>query len=316
MRDRPESRRTSLVLSSLPGMAMGPQAVASEYRPRARRNDGSLVAAAATESSAAAFPRGTMPSSMPIFAAMARHVASDGVELNVEVAGTDSGPTVVLVHGLMSSIAMAWRAVIDQLAERGLRVVAFDLRGHGQSGAPHGTHHYGDVRMVDDLFEVVDAFASPDAVVVGYSMGGAITLLALERGLAVRAAVVAAAAPAVLTWSPSDEATKSSVVAVLEGSTEPDDATKGIVTFLDAVGADKAALADLIRGHQPVVEHWDRIKVPVVVLAGKDDTIAARPTDIAERIVESRTVVVPGDHYTAAHVPAFVETIVGVVDGH
>src|SRR4051794_13046593 len=98
---------------------------------------------------------------------MADYLTSDGVRLNVEVAGRDDAATVVLVHGLAASIELAWRAsgVLARLAEAGLRTVAYDARAHGKSDAPHESERYGDDRVAADLSEIVSAFAGPDAIV-------------------------------------------------------------------------------------------------------------------------------------------------------
>ena len=55
--------------------------------------------------------------------------------------------------------------------------------------------------MATDLFEIVQAFAGPDAVVAGYSMGAATALFALGAGLTIRGAVLGATPTAVLRWS-------------------------------------------------------------------------------------------------------------------
>src|SRR6185437_12856427 len=57
-----------------------------------------------------------------------------GVHLNVEVHGPDDAPTVVLIHGWTCSVPF-WAPVISTLRED-LRVVAYDLRGHGASDLP------------------------------------------------------------------------------------------------------------------------------------------------------------------------------------
>jgi pimeloyl-ACP methyl ester carboxylesterase len=244
-----------------------------------------------------------------------RHVASDGVRLDVDVDGPADGPTAVLLHGLAGSVAISWRsnAVVPRLTAAGVRVVAFDLRGHGRSDAPHDGACYGDTRMVADLFEMVDAFAGPDAVVVGYSMGANVTLLALEAGLDVRAAVVGAAAPAVLRWSAADEAARAAAIAALDGAGEPDAALAAWLSFLDATGTDRVALARVLEGHRPVVEHWDRITTPVVVVAGADDVMAAPPHDVAARLPNARVVVVPGEHIGAPGTDEFVGTVLDAV---
>src|SRR2546423_13395021 len=110
---------------------------------------------------------------------MPMHTVSDGVRLHVEIAGRDSDPTVVLVHGLAASVDLAWRAtrVLDRLAGAELRTVAYDARGHGNSDAPHELERYGDQRLAADLVEIVATFAGSDAVIAGYSMGSATILV-------------------------------------------------------------------------------------------------------------------------------------------
>jgi len=75
-------------------------------------------------------------------------LTGDGVRLAVDITGPDDAPTVVLVHGLAASVDLGWRAtgVLERLAAAGLRVVAFDARGHGRSDAPHQPARYGDAR--------------------------------------------------------------------------------------------------------------------------------------------------------------------------
>ena len=219
------------------------------------------------------------------------------------------------MHGLAGSIELAWRATgaIDRLAGAGLRTVAYDLRGHGRSDAPTEEGNYGDRRMVDDLIEVVTAFASPSAhaVVAGYSMGAAITLLALEAGLDVRASVIGAAPPAVLEWTPADEAMRNAAVAALRSSEPPDDeAMRQWLAFLDSVGQDRDTLAAALAGHRPVVEHWNRITVPCVFAAGTSDVMAAPLAALSERVAGSRTVTLPGDHFTAPATTEFADVII------
>jgi pimeloyl-ACP methyl ester carboxylesterase len=160
---------------------------------------------------------------------------------------------------------------------------------------------------------VIDEFAGRDATVVGYSMGAAVTLLALESGLNVKAAIIGAAPPAVLRWTAEDEAMRSAAIGALEGTTEPDPALSGWLEFLDSMGSDRAALAAVLAGHRPVVEQWDRITVPTVVAAGNDDVMAAPPDEVASRLPRSRAVVLPGDHISAAASREFMDAIIEVV---
>ncbi|GLZ40525.1 alpha/beta hydrolase [Actinokineospora sp. NBRC 105648] len=94
---------------------------------------------------------------------------SDGVELNVL---DDRGPgvTVLLTHGWTSDLRV-WDEVAAALAGR-VRVIRFDHRGHGGSGAaPRGGATLG--RLGDDLAELIaDRVPTGPLVLVGHSMGG------------------------------------------------------------------------------------------------------------------------------------------------
>jgi pimeloyl-ACP methyl ester carboxylesterase len=93
-----------------------------------------------------------------------------GHEMNFTDSG--NGPSVVLVHGLMSS-SRTWSGQVDRLAARH-RVVAPDLFGHGESDKPPGDYSLGaHAASLRDLF---DALEVPSATLVGHSLGGGIAL--------------------------------------------------------------------------------------------------------------------------------------------
>ncbi len=95
----------------------------------------------------------------------------DGTQLHVETFGLADGATIVLVHGWTEMLSF-WTYVIRDLSARGYRVVAYDLRGHGQSGrAVEGD--YSLDRFGEDLEAVLEACV-PDgrrAVIAGHSLG-------------------------------------------------------------------------------------------------------------------------------------------------
>jgi pimeloyl-ACP methyl ester carboxylesterase len=106
----------------------------------------------------------------------------DGVRLYVETHGPPAGaaPTVVLIHGWTCSIPF-WAPVIHALRDD-LRVVAYDLRGHGQSD-PAGTGGCSSEALADDLEAVLDHALPPgqQAVLAGHSMGGMAIMAAAPR---------------------------------------------------------------------------------------------------------------------------------------
>jgi pimeloyl-ACP methyl ester carboxylesterase len=96
--------------------------------------------------------------------------SADGTKLHAEVFGAEDGPTVVLIHGWTEGIRY-WTYVIGELADE-FRLVAYDLRGHGDSG-PAAGGDYSLARFGEDV-EAVLAAAAPGervAVVAGHSLG-------------------------------------------------------------------------------------------------------------------------------------------------
>lgn len=88
-------------------------------------------------------------------------------------------PTVLLLHGWAVTSDVNWSPAYRMLAED-YRVVAVDNRGHGRGLTPPD----GMVRLsdcADDADAVLDALSIGRAVVVGYSMGGAIAQLLWRR---------------------------------------------------------------------------------------------------------------------------------------
>jgi pimeloyl-ACP methyl ester carboxylesterase len=85
--------------------------------------------------------------------------------------------TVVLVHGFLDA-GGTWDLVAPALAEKGLRVLAPDMRGFGDGArAPKGSY-YHFVDYVFDLADLVDVLSPGEPIaLVGHSMGGTIATL-------------------------------------------------------------------------------------------------------------------------------------------
>ncbi len=99
---------------------------------------------------------------------------SNGVKIHYTDEG--SGEPVVLVHGYGADADNNWRIPgVTQVLKKDYRVIALDNRGHGLSDKPHDPDMYG-VEMVKDIPRLLDHLGIEKAHVVGYSMGGFITL--------------------------------------------------------------------------------------------------------------------------------------------
>jgi pimeloyl-ACP methyl ester carboxylesterase len=103
---------------------------------------------------------------------------SAGLNLVGERCGPEAGPLVVLLHG-GGQTRHAWSRTADRLAGEGYRVVAYDARGHGDSGwSPEGD--YALPTHGRDLGAVLDTLGRP-AALVGASMGGISALIAASE---------------------------------------------------------------------------------------------------------------------------------------
>lgn len=98
-----------------------------------------------------------------------------GATIAMLSAGPTDGPLVLALHGIGQS-RLAYQPLLDAADDRGWRVVAIDLRGHGDSDKPHDA--YGDSQLwADDIAAVLEAAGASvqrKATVVAWSYGGAV----------------------------------------------------------------------------------------------------------------------------------------------
>jgi pimeloyl-ACP methyl ester carboxylesterase len=103
-------------------------------------------------------------------------VSADGTRLHAIVLEPEPGAagdaTVVLAHGWTEQLSF-WGPVIRRLRDHGLRIVAYDLRGHGSSG-PAAGGDYDIERFGEDVEAVLAAADAPASalIVAGHSLGG------------------------------------------------------------------------------------------------------------------------------------------------
>lgn len=119
-----------------------------------------------------------------------------GRALNVDVAGDDGKPALLLLNSLGATLEM-WAPQMAALA-KAFRVIRMDMRGHGQSSAPPGPYTVAD--LAADAMGVLDALKIPRAHVCGLSLGGMTAIwLAAHAGARVDRLVIANSAFAIPT---------------------------------------------------------------------------------------------------------------------
>ena len=259
-----------------------------------------------------------------------RFIEADGVRVHYTVQG--DGEPVVLIHGFAGSIAMwAMGGMIADLSKDHL-VIAIDVRGHGRSDKPHDSERYG-TEMVTDVVRVLDDLGFEQAHVVGYSMGGMITL----RLLTLHPDRVASAVIGGMGWwrvpeNPEDDVLERVSRALLAG-----EGFGPLLEFLNPKGDgamsaaaieaasrmllatnDPLALGALAHSFPRLVADEKQLRanaVPVLCLIGSDDPLGESVDAMRGVLAHARFEVLDGgDHMTTMVVPWFrvqVRTFLG-----
>ncbi|MGH0036033.1 MAG: alpha/beta fold hydrolase [Myxococcota bacterium] len=241
--------------------------------------------------------------------------ASDGTPLYVEVHG--QGVPFVLSCAFCTTHEN-WRAQVAPLTAAGAKLVLWDYRGHGRSGAPADPGGYSMDQVVDDLRRVVDATCDGQpAVLGGLSFGGLCSLhFTLRHRERVRALVLVDSGPgfknpeALAGWTAQVERTarfleERGFRAFVDGRAgatcvgrEPD--LPAARAAGDAIAAqDAAAVAAFGRRvagpAPPVIDALPDIDVPALVLVGEEDRPYLRAADVmAAKLPRAEKVVIPG----------------------
>ncbi|WP_440763822.1 alpha/beta fold hydrolase [Natronorubrum sp. DTA7] len=225
-------------------------------------------------------------------------------------------PPIVLVHGFASSRTDNWRDRdwYETLLEADRRVVALDCRGHGESGTPHDPAAYETATMAKDVVAVLDHLGIETADLLGYSMGGRLSLeLLYTYPDRFNAGVLAGIGSATLS-----ESGVGDVIADGLTADDPSDVSNPVGrrfrTFAETTDNDLDALAACARARTPPAD-WEQvgeIAHSVMVVAGEDDDLVGDPEDLADCFPNGEAIVVPGaDHLTTVPDDRFSE---GAVD--
>lgn len=109
------------------------------------------------------------------------------VQLHYRIDGAPDGAPVVFSNSLGTDLRL-WDAVLPNLPQ-GLKIVRYDMRGHGLSSLPPGPYAMG--ALVRDAERLLDHLEVRDCAFVGLSIGGMIAQgLAVKRLDQIRALVL------------------------------------------------------------------------------------------------------------------------------
>lgn len=91
--------------------------------------------------------------------------------------GPLDAPVVIFIHGFPFNKSL-WKAQMEALQDN-FRVIAYDVRGHGESEA--GSENFSIDLFTNDLFLLMDTLKIEKASLCGLSMGGYIALNAIGK---------------------------------------------------------------------------------------------------------------------------------------
>jgi non-heme chloroperoxidase len=102
---------------------------------------------------------------------------ANGLRLQYRRQGPENGSAVILLHGYSDS-SLSFGRIMPLLPSE-QRVIAVDLRGHGDSDKPADRYRMSD--LADDVIGMMDRLHVASAVVVGHSMGSFVAQALVER---------------------------------------------------------------------------------------------------------------------------------------
>lgn len=227
------------------------------------------------------------------------------VEPNVRLHLTDAGEgrVIVLIHGWPLSDEM-FEYQYNNLINHNFRVIGITLRGFGKSDKPYGDYNY-DVHALD-IKKVLKILDIKDAVLGGFSMGGAIAIkfASADNGTHVsKLALFGAAAPVwtqrvdfpynlpvsavndLIELNYSDRPKLLSDFAKIFSATESA-LNPGIGSWLNGIclSASSYATAECLIALRDtdLREDLGKISIPTVIMHGKKDKICS--FDLAEQM--------------------------------
>lgn len=231
-----------------------------------------------------------------------RKFDSDGVEIAFIDEG-DGFPT-LLTHGFASNHRVNWVSTswTNDLLAAGRRVIAFDNRGHGESGKPHDRGAYSGPIMAEDARRLLDHLGIAQADVIGYSMGARIAaFLALQHPNRVRRVVLSGLGEGLVKGIGPSEPVAAALTAPSIDDVM-DERARAFRLFADQTGSDRDALAACILGARQTLSREELAKTtaPVLVAVGEADDIAGDAATLAALIPGAEAFVIPGrDHMKA-----------------
>lgn len=239
---------------------------------------------------------------------MASFTTPDGVSIAYDDISPPGGGnrTILLIHGFASNRNEGWRRTgwYGAFERRGMRVIAIDQRGHGESAKLYDPADYARDKLAADAFALLDHLGVGRADVFGYSMGTRTALaMALSEPGRVSNLILGGVGGKLREPSPVVVGTPMADAMLADDpATIKEPMLQSFRQFADEQGEDRKALAAVTEVKNPPFD-WDAVAalpMPVLVVAGVGDTLAGRADDLARLFPHGKSMTIPGcDHFSA-----------------
>jgi pimeloyl-ACP methyl ester carboxylesterase len=221
---------------------------------------------------------------------------------------------ILLLHGFSSSITDNWVDTnwVKFLVELGLRVIALDNRGHGNSEKFYSNSDYSIQAMANDAIELLDHLDVPKVHLLGYSMGSRIaSRITMDHPGRVRRVVMGGNGYVMVEGSGDWTLIRDGLLAnSIEEIADP--RAIAFRRFAERTRSDRRALAACSSVLRQVFseEQFSKIINPVLVAIGSDDDIAGSGEKLANCMENARFFSIPNrDHMRASTDKVFMNEV-------
>jgi len=228
--------------------------------------------------------------------------SSDGVEIAYESYG--DGRPILLIHGFASNGRVNWvdTGWVDVLTDAGYRAITIDNRGHGHSEKLYDPAQYPARTMARDAVRLLDHLELPDAIFMGYSMGGRISAFAaIEQPERVNTLIIGGMGINLVHGLGGNDRIIAGLSAdSLEDVT--DELGRQFRRFAEHTKSDLKALAACMGSSREKITEDDvrKIACPTLVAVGSNDVTGGDPEELAALIPNGESLVIEGrDHMRA-----------------
>lgn len=246
---------------------------------------------------------------------------SGNAELSYDDLNSESsGDPIVLVHGFASNKSENWQRTgwYAAFEAKRRRVIALDNRGHGESTKLYEIDEYDIDKMSDDVLAVLDHAGIQNADIMGYSMGGAISVHCVLKDQSRFSNAIFAGIGKGFFESDTARPDLGAALETDDPNTITDPLARGFRLFAEQQGEDRRALAACARGPRRTIalEDLSAIRIPTLVVAGQQDSLVGNVQDLADAIPGAKAVTLPGcDHMYAISHPLFKAAVMDFLEG-